>query len=184
MTTSCCPAFVMMAKKHFPTVYEKNVSKMVSPMEAMARYLKSNDEKLKVVFIGPCVAKKMEAMEDFSVVDYVLTFEELAAMLVTRPVISILSRLKLMNVIVPAIMAGNFAIGGGVSKAVLQAKEECGDEAEITSVYADGSHECKKNLLLMKVNRFSADILEGMCCVGGCINDRQRWNRQILPRDV
>ena len=104
MTTSCCPAFVMMAKKHFPTVYEKNVSKMVSPMEAMARYLKSNDEKLKVVFIGPCVAKKMEAMEDFSVVDYVLTFEELAAMLVTA-VISILSRLKLMNVIVPAIMA-------------------------------------------------------------------------------
>ena len=168
MTTSCCPAFVMMAKKHFPTVYEKNVSKMVSPMEAMARYLKSNDEKLKVVFIGPCVAKKMEAMEDFSVVDYVLTFEELAAMLVGRHIdiesVEADERDRASN------HGRNFAIGGGVSKAVLQAKEECGDEAEITSVYADGSHECKKNLLLMKVNRFSADILEGMCCVGGCIN--------------
>lgn len=166
LTTSCCPAFVNMARLHFPTIYENNVSNMVSPMEAVARYLKANKE-TKVVFIGPCVAKKQEAMQDFSVVDYVLTFEELAALLVAKHI-----NVEGVEARAEDVASGHgrgFAIGGGVSKAVLQAAKECNDPEGITSIYADGAFECKKNLLMMKVGRFSADILEGMCCPGGCI---------------
>ncbi len=166
MTTSCCPAFVNMARIHFPEVYEKNVSKVVSPMEATARLIKSKQD-CKVVFIGPCVAKKNEALNDWSVVDYVLTFEEIAAMILAKGIN--------METLVPTVKdlasvhGKNFAQGGGVSKAVVQSLKENGLET-ITAKYADGAAECKMNLLLMKLGKFQEDILEGMACVGGCIS--------------
>ena len=86
MTTSCCPAFVNMAKIHFPEVYKNNVSTMVSPMMATASLLKKQYPDYGIVFIGPCLAKKQEAMEEFTSVDYVLTFEELAAMLIAKKI--------------------------------------------------------------------------------------------------
>ena len=167
VTTSCCPAFVNMARIHFPTVYENNVSKVVSPMEAMARYLKSKDENLKVVFIGPCVAKKQEAMNDWSQTDYVLTFEEIAAMIISRGFAA--SHIDATLDDQASVHGKNFAIGGGVSKAVVQSLKENGLET-VTAKYADGVAECKMNLLLMKLGKFKEDVLEGMACVGGCCN--------------
>ena len=168
MTTSCCPAFVNMAKIHFPTVYEKNVSTMVSPMMARAAMIKDEDPDAEIVFIGPCLAKKQEAMEEHTNVDYVLTFEELAAMFISRHIY--LKDYTTDDTTWEASVHGrNFAQGGGVSKAVVEAAKEAGEEG-ITSYYADGAMECKKQLLLMKVGRFNFDILEGMCCDGGCIN--------------
>ena len=167
VTTSCCPAFVNLARIHFPTVYEKNVSKVVSPMEAMARYIKKQDENTKVVFIGPCVAKKQEAMNDWSVVDYVLTFEEIAAMITSKGII--ISQIEPTLKDIASAHGKNFAIGGGVSKAVVQSLKENNLET-VTAKYADGALECKTNLLMMKVNKFNEDVLEGMACVGGCIN--------------
>lgn len=166
MTTSCCPAFVNMARIHFPTVYEKNVSKVVSPMEAMARQIKLNRD-CKVVFIGPCVAKKNEAMNDWSVVDYVLTFEEIAAMILSKGINMEAVDAKVKDI--ASAHGKNFAVGGGVSKAVVQSLKENGLES-VTYKYADGAAECKMNLLLMKVGKFNEDILEGMSCVGGCVN--------------
>lgn len=165
ITTSCCPAFVNMAKLHFPTVYEKNVSKMVSPMVAVGRYLKHHHPDHKLVFIGPCVAKKQEVQD--SCIDYCLTFEELAAMLVSKSISP--EDVQAREEDMASIHGRNFAIGGGVSKAVSEALSENEDQP-ITSEYADGSEACKKALLMMKVNRFNADILEGMACVGGCVN--------------
>lgn len=165
ITTSCCPAFVNMAKQHFPTVYENNVSKMVSPMVAVGRYLKHHHPEHKLVFIGPCVAKKQEVQE--SCIDYCLTFEELAAILVSQSLIP--EEMTAKEGDVASIHGRNFAIGGGVSKAVCVALSENQDQP-ITAEYADGSEACKKALLMMKVNRFNADILEGMACVGGCVN--------------
>ena len=168
MTTSCCPAFVNMAKIHFPSVYEKNVSTMVSPMMARAAMIKDEDPDAEIVFIGPCLAKKQEAMEEHTNVDYVLTFEELAAMFISRHIY--LKDYTTDDTTWEASVHGrNFAQGGGVSKAVVEAAKEAGEEG-ITSYYADGAMECKKQLLLMKVGRCSFDILEGMCCDGGCIN--------------
>ena len=63
----------------------------------------------------------------------------------------------------------NFAQGGGVSAAVAQVNNEK-EKPAIKAVYADGCFECKKQLMLMRAGKFDADILEGMCCVGGCIN--------------
>ena len=81
-TTSCCPAFVDYVSKKFPELMD-HVSKTVSPMVATARLIKSLDEDAKIVFIGPCTAKKMEIKKDDikDAVDLVITFEELQAML-------------------------------------------------------------------------------------------------------
>ena len=166
VTTSCCPAFVNMARIHFPEVFEKNVSKVVSPMEAIARYLKKHTGG-KVVFIGPCVAKKQEAMQDFSVVDYVLTFEEIAAMMVAKGIYPMAVEPKEGDT--ASTYGRGFAIGGGVSKAVQEAAKEDGNAEPITAKYADGAAECKVQLLLMKLGKYNEDVLEGMACTGGCV---------------
>lgn len=164
ITTSCCPAFVNMARLHFPTVYENNVSHMVSPMVAVGRYLKKHHPDHKLVFIGPCVAKKQEVLE--SCIDYCLTFEEFAAMLVAKSISP--ENVEAIEGESASAHGRSFAIGGGVSKAMLEALAENSEEP-VSAEYADGSAACKKALLLMKVGRFQSDVLEGMACTGGCI---------------
>lgn len=167
MTTSCCPAFVNMAKIHFPEIYQNNVSTVVSPMMALARKLKKEYPDHGIVFIGPCLAKKQEAMESFTAVDYVLTFEELAAMLISQHINP--EEVPATEEEYPSIFGRNFAQGGGVSKAVVEAAKEKNKDVQFTSVYADGCQECKKQLMLMKFGKFNANILEGMACQGGCV---------------
>ena len=166
MTTSCCPAFVNLARQHFPQVYEKNMSTMVSPMVTMARYIKKRYPDYSVVFIGPCVAKKQEGM-DGQEVDYVLTYEEIAAMLVSQHIY--LTELKVEKNVEASIFARNFAFGGGVSKALVQAFKE-DDNMPFTAQYADGIHECKKAMMIIKAGKYPANICEGMSCKGGCAN--------------
>lgn len=167
MTTSCCPGFVNMERIHFPDIYKKNKSTTLSPMMALARKLKNDHPDHGIVFIGPCVAKKQEAMEELTPVDYVLTFEELAALMIAKGINP--EDMPVENVQDPASNYGrNFAHSGGVAAAVAEAGKEAGDPP-FTSYAADGAMECKKQLTLMKFNRFKFDILEGMCCEGGCI---------------
>ena len=81
LTSSCCPAFVSYVKSAFPQLAE-HISHNLSPMAALAKYIKETDEGAKVVFIGPCTAKKAEAQLESvkPYVDSVLTFEELQAL--------------------------------------------------------------------------------------------------------
>ena len=134
------------------------------PMVATSRYIKKHNPGAKTVFIGPCVAKKQEVQE--TDVDYCLTFEEIGAMFVSKHIWP--ENVTPKEEDTASAYARNFSIGGGVSKAVLEALKENNDDS-VSAVYADGSVECKKQLLLMKVNRFQADVLEGMACKGGCI---------------
>ncbi|MBR2810054.1 MAG: monomeric [Solobacterium sp.] len=166
MTTSCCTAFVNMLRQHFPQQYIENKSTLVTPMMALARKLKSEDPKRRVVFIGPCVSKKQEAMEEGSAVDYVLTYEELFCMFEAK-------RIELRNMEesatdTPSNYGRNFAAVGGVSAAVVQAIKEM-NETAVTSVIANGGKECRAQLELIRKGKFTANILEGMCCEGGCI---------------
>ena len=74
MTTSCCPSYIELTRKHIPEM-QKYVSETGSPMYYAARIAKEKHPDAKVVFIGPCVAKRKEARRD-ECVDFVLTFEE------------------------------------------------------------------------------------------------------------
>ena len=81
MGTSCCPAWSMMIKKAFPDLKE-HISMALTPMVITARLIKKHRPDVRIVFVGPCAAKKLEANRRTirSYVDYVLTFEELQGM--------------------------------------------------------------------------------------------------------
>ena len=87
MTTSCCPAFVNMVKKHYPELIE-NVSTTISPMCAVSRMLKAKEPDAVTVFIGPCISKKSE-VKDHAIegnADYALTYSEIRAIMHARNV--------------------------------------------------------------------------------------------------
>lgn len=165
MTTSCCPAFVELIEKHFPKL-GGNISSTVSPMTAAARYLRLRDPKAKIVFIGPCVAKKLEIQKVKNSADYVLTFEELAALFTAKEI----------DVCAPgeraqdgSLAGKGFAQSGGVAGAVEQVFREEGLRLPLSYVRCNGIQECKKALTLLGAGKLAEDFVEGMACLGGCV---------------
>jgi ferredoxin hydrogenase large subunit len=170
MTTSCCPAFVNMIRKHFPELVD-NISTTVSPMQAVSRLLKQQNPSAVTVFIGPCVAKKNEVLFSRSIAggnaDYALTFDELQAMFEAKGV-----ELKPQpnDLQQGSIYGKRFGNAGGVTQAVRHSFEEMGVVADVTVKACNGAADCKNALLLMKLGKLPADFVEGMVCVGGCVN--------------
>ena len=170
MATSCCPAWSVMAKKLFPE-YADCVSMALTPMTLTARLIKKQHEKAKVVFIGPCAAKKLEAMRRSvrSEVDFVLTFEEMAGIFDARHV-DIENMEEDPDGVNDASADGrNFAVAGGVAKSVVNVIKERYPDKEIKVANAEGLKECRKLLTMAKAGKYNGYLLEGMACPGGCV---------------
>ena len=168
LTSSCCPAFVSYVKSAFPQLAE-HISHNLSPMAALAKYVKETDEGAKVVFIGPCTAKKAEAQLESvkPYVDSVLTFEELQALFDSKDIdITTLEEDVLDNA---SYFGRIFARSGGLSDAVAQAMKEQDIEFDLKPAVCDGIEACKLALLKKSKNVLDANFIEGMACVGGCI---------------
>ena len=168
LTSSCCPAFVSYVKSAFPQLLP-HVSHNLSPMTTLAKYIKGTDKTAKIVFIGPCTAKKAEAQLETvkPYVDAVLTFEELQALFDSRSIdITTLGEDVLDNA---SYFGRIFARSGGLSDAVKQGLLEQNIDFELKAVACDGIEECKIALLKKSKNVLDANFIEGMACVGGCI---------------
>ncbi len=169
LTSSCCPAFVSYIKSTFPDLAE-HISHNLSPMAEISKYIKGTDKDAKIVFIGPCTAKKAEAhLETVKpYVDAVLTFEELQALFDSRDIdITELQEDVLNNA---SYYGRIFARSGGLSDAVKQSLKEQGlDSFDLKAVSCDGIEECRLALLKKGKNVLDANFIEGMACVGGCI---------------
>lgn len=168
LTSSCCPAFVSYVKSAFPQLAE-HISHNLSPMAALAKYIKETSEGAKVVFIGPCTAKKAEAQLESvkPYVDSVLTFEELQALFDSKDIdITALDEDVLDNA---SYFGRIFARSGGLSDAVSQAMKEQNIEFDLKPAVCDGIEACKLALLKKSKNVLDANFIEGMACVGGCI---------------
>lgn len=176
MTTSCCPAFVNMIKKHYPELID-NVSTTISPMCAVSRMLKAKEPDAVTVFIGPCISKKSE-VKDHAIegnADYALTYSEIRAMMRAKGV----ELEEDDNTYQESSVYGKrFANAGGVTEAVLQSLKESDDEIAATVNKCNGAAECKKALLLMKVGRLPEDFIEGMICEGGCVGGPSAFRPQ------
>ena len=169
MTTSCCPAFISMLRHHFPEQYEANKSMTVSPMVAVSRYIKSQDPEAVTVFIGPCIAKKGETLNEFIVdnADYALTYGEIVALLDSCDVEIVPVEEDYQEA---SAFGKRFAGSGGVAAAVLEVMEEMGeDTSDISLLTCAGGEECRKALMLLKAGKLKEDFIEGMICPGGCI---------------
>ncbi len=168
LTSSCCPAFVSYVKSAFPQLAE-NISHNLSPMAMLAKYIKETSENAKVVFIGPCTAKKAEAQLESvkPYVDSVLTFEELQALFDSKDIdITTLEEDVLDNA---SYFGRIFARSGGLSDAVMQAMKEQNIEFDLKPAVCDGIEACRMALLKKSKNVLDANFIEGMACVGGCI---------------
>ena len=169
LTTSCCPAFVNYVKKNFPDL-AAHISHNVSPMEQISIYLKKVDPTAKVVFIGPCIAKKMEFQqpEVAGIVDCVITFEELLALLDSREID--LSQMPFEPLDNASYYGRIFARSGGVATAVGQALKEHGkDDFAYNPVSCNGIEECRIALLKKTKGVLPNNFIEGMACIDGCI---------------
>ena len=169
LTSSCCPAFVDYVRKNFPDL-APFVSHNLSPMAAIAQYIKGTDPTGRIVFIGPCTAKKMEVQKETvrPLVDAAMTFEELQALFDSRDVdITALPEGVLDNA---SYFGRIFARCGGLSEAVAEGLKEQGlTDFPLNACSCDGIEACRVALLKKSKGVLDANFIEGMACVGGCI---------------
>ncbi|MBQ7922568.1 MAG: 4Fe-4S dicluster domain-containing protein, partial [Clostridia bacterium] len=168
LTSSCCPAFVQYIKSAFPDLVQY-ISHNLSPMAALAKYIKDTTPNAKVIFVGPCTAKKAEAqletVKDY--VDAVLTFEELQALFDSRDLdLSTMEEGVLDNA---SYFGRIFARSGGLTDAAVQAMKEQNIDFSIKPAVCDGIEACRMALLKKSKNALDANFIEGMACIGGCI---------------
>ena len=123
-----------------------------------------------MVFVGPCAAKKLEAIRSDirSDVDFVLTFEELMGMFEAKDIdFAALADGDVMN---EGTAAGRgFAVAGGVAKAVADLAKEQNPDLEIKTARAEGLRDCRKLMAMAKAGKYKGYLLEGMACPGGCV---------------
>lgn len=170
LLTSCCPAWAVLAKKQFPDLVAE-VSQELTPMVATARKIKEREPESRVVFIGPCAAKKLEASRRTirSYVDFVLTFEELGGMFAAKNLVPEELEETPLRVTHTTGAGRGYACAGGVAAAIERTVKEYYPETEVKVYHAEGLAECKKILLQAKAGKIKGCLIEGMGCPGGCV---------------
>jgi len=162
MTTSCCPAYVNLIKKHQPDLVPY-LSTTLSPMAYTAQQVKNSCPGARLVFIGPCVGKKGEARL-YDEISYVLNFEEIGSWLVGAGIeISECDDFKIRPGITRE--ARNYAWTGGVSEAVSTAFAG----AMVKAVQFDGINRRFPKELRLALNSAEPVLVEVMACEGGCL---------------
>lgn len=167
LTSSCCRLFLIL-KMNSQTCYHLYLT-TPSPMAALAKYIKTLDASAKVVFVGPCTAKKAEAQleEVKPYVDAVITFEELQALYDSKEID--LTKLEDTPLDNASYFGRIFARSGGLTEAVGQALKEQNIEFEVKPIVCDGIEACRMALLKKRKNVLDGNFIEGMACIGGCI---------------
>lgn len=169
MGTSCCPAWSVMAKKLFPE-FKPYISMALTPMVLTARMIKKDHPDCKVVFVGPCAAKKLEASRKSvrSDVDFVLTFEEIMGMFEAKDIH--FEDLTEEEELGEATADGRgFAVSGGVAQAVVNCIHKTHPDVEVKVHAEESLRNCRKMLQDAKKGVYDGYLLEGMACPGGCI---------------
>ena len=150
-TTSCCPGFVNMIRKHYPDLADM-ISTTVSPMCAVSRMIKAKDPDAVTVFVGPCVAKKSEVADQKieGNADYALNYNEILAIMKAKDV----ELEPAENTYQDSTIFGKFyGNSGGVTDSVLEYMKETEQNEDIKVCKANGAAECKKALMFLQRGR-------------------------------
>ena len=166
MTTSCCPSYIELVNKHIPGM-KPYVSGTGSPMYYAARIAKEKHPDAKVVFIGPCVAKRKEAQRD-EAVDFVMTFEEVASVLDGLDIQLEQSQPYAMS-FASVREAHGFAQAGGVMGAVKAYLKEEADKINAIQVANLDKKTIGSLRAYAKSGKAPGQFIEVMACEGGCI---------------
>ncbi|NPD84839.1 4Fe-4S binding protein [Lentimicrobium sp. L6] len=165
--SSCCPTVVSLIQKYYPEHIDKVVP-IMSPMLAHAAYLRSlQTEPIKIVFIGPCIAKKNEAEEHEGLVDVSITFQELSEWLEKESAYFEESETEELFYPNKAADGSLYPVDGGMINSL---------KSQITTVDLDfmsfsGRNSVKdvlENLEGIETDKLC--FLELLSCNGGCVN--------------
>ncbi|MGN1058427.1 MAG: monomeric [FeFe] hydrogenase [Candidatus Avelusimicrobium sp.] len=171
MTTSCCAAWIQAVKKHLPALKEF-VSHTKTPASYTADIEKKNG--FTTVFVGPCVSKRVEGMEDPNI-DYVMTYEELGAMLEAKGI----NPAECEDTPLDPNISGEaryYGVTGGVAQAVENALN---GKRPFKKLAINGLD--KKAMLMLNAYAKGAgdfQLLEVMSCKGGCIGGPGTMKKQ------
>ncbi len=182
--TTCCPSVNDLIEKYYPECSEL-MAPVVSPMVAHGRYIKKlYGDDVKVVFLGPCIAKKQEAMGDERVsgaIDAILTFEELAIWLDEAKIRIHDCEDKPMGNPDPEINR-MYPISGGVIQSVITEEEM----DSYHKVFVDGLANCMEMLECLKRGELEHCFIEANVCEGGCTKGpaSARWNMSYVKAKI
>lgn len=164
--SSPCPAIYNLIEKYYEPLVN-HLAKIVSPMIAMGKYLKNNyGEDSKVVFIGPCVAKKSEYLDEEvnGAVDAVLTFKELKELFLSLEIN--VDELEEMNFDPPIAYVGkSFPLVGGLLKTANISE----DVLEKDVIVVEGKNQVKEILEEIYSGNIKTKFIDILFCEG-CIN--------------
>jgi iron only hydrogenase large subunit-like protein len=167
MTTSCCASYNQFIKKHLPEM-RTFVSNTKTPLYYIAGKVKAEHRDALTVFIGPCIAKKNEVWEN-SNVDYVINYEELAALFNAKD-IKVQDCKEEKFDIESSRQGRGFCITGGVVSAVSKVLET---KNLVKPYIIDGlNKEAIRRLKRIVKDQKCAEgnLIEAMGCEGGCIS--------------
>ncbi|MFI3253205.1 MAG: 4Fe-4S dicluster domain-containing protein [Eubacteriales bacterium] len=168
LSSSCCPGFVGYVKKKHPEI-DDLVSHTPSPMVMIGLHIKEKFPDARVVFIGPCIAKKKEVLlgRAMQSIDCALTYEELYALFLSKEVD--LTKLEEVELDEASPFGRNFARSGGVAQAVAEILKEKNADFDLKPLPCSGISECEKALVRYKAGKLEENFIEGMACEGGCV---------------
>lgn len=182
--TTCCPSVNDLIEKYYPECTAM-MAPVVSPMTAHGRYIrKLYGPDIKVVFLGPCIAKKQEAAGDERVagaIDAILTFEELAGWLEEEKIDIFSCEDKPMGNPDPQINR-LYPVSGGVLQSVIS-----GEEADTYhKVFVDGLENCMEMLECLRKGELENCFIEANVCEGGCAKGPAsgRWNTSYVKTKI
>lgn len=185
LITTCCPSVNDLIEKYYPSL-TKYMTPVVSPMIAHGRLMKKiYGEDVKVVFLGPCIAKKEEAIGDdrvFGAIDAILTFEELGKWLKAEGIVIQECKEKPFSNPDPRINK-IYPVGGGIVKSVLE-KQQTKDTYH--KLYVDGLQSCMELFESMEKGELSHCFIEANVCDGGCIKGpaSEQWQHSFVKAKV
>ena len=168
LTSSCCPAFTAFVRKNYPE-FADHISHNLSPMATIAKWIKDHNPDCRIMFIGPCIAKKQEIKDErvSPIVEVALTFEELQAMIDAKEID--MPSLEETSMDTASYFGRIFARSGGLADAVKEALKEQGSAFEAKPIFADGLDNCRLAMAKAKSPTRDFNFIEGMGCPGGCI---------------
>ena len=182
MTTSCCAGYNQLVKKHLQEI-KPYVSDTGTPLYYTAEIVKKAEPDAITVFVSPCVAKRAEGFDNKNV-DYVMNYEELGALFVAKK-IEILECDGEKYAVEASKQARCFGYSGGVADSV---KASLQDDSVIKPCIINGLN--KDNIKQLK--KFAktgeceggCNLIEVMCCEGGCIGGNATMNNQKTAKKL
>ena len=165
--TTCCPSVNHLIEYYYPDLVDC-MAPVVSPMIAHARLLKQNIGKnIRVVFAGPCIAKKREAADirHNADVDAVLTFDDLVKWLAEEKItVDGCEEEAFLNA------SSKILRMYPVTDGILESLKARGNTENYHFVSVDGVEECKELLEAMRHGEVNHCFIEVNACKGGCVN--------------